>query len=216
MGRLLDVYGKEWPRVAAVRPRVRGVRRPRLLPGPGQHRGVQERAATQLAVQRELGDVRQRRLPCPVRAGDDRPRGHLARRAARPLGMFQAVAHGGMSIREAFKSPRRYSLGTITSVLLHLPIGPTYLGAFGPEDRSVATTGSKVAPSLPSSSSSVSGSRTSWPPTATAPSPSPPSSSAPAPKISAPTQQPPWPVNSSRRTDRRVCGTVPPGRRATR
>ena len=55
------------------------------------------------------------------------------------LGIFQAVAHGSSSIREARKTPRRYSPGTLTAVMLHVPIGVVYLTALyaeGPITRS--------------------------------------------------------------------------------
>ena len=56
-----------------------------------------------------------------------------------PLGITQALAHGGMSVGIARdKSPARYSPGTLTAVLLHLPIGITYLRALrtqGPISR---------------------------------------------------------------------------------
>ena len=55
------------------------------------------------------------------------------------LGITQALAHGGMSVGIARdKSPARYSPGTLTAVLLHLPIGITYLRALraqGPISR---------------------------------------------------------------------------------
>ncbi|HYY19799.1 MAG TPA: HXXEE domain-containing protein [Streptosporangiaceae bacterium] len=55
------------------------------------------------------------------------------------LGITQAFAHGTMSARTARdESPARYSPGTLTAVLLHLPIGITYLSALraqGPISR---------------------------------------------------------------------------------
>ena len=56
------------------------------------------------------------------------------------LGITQAFAHGTMSARIARDESRaRYSPGTLTAVLLHLPIGITYLRALraqGPIGRS--------------------------------------------------------------------------------
>lgn len=56
------------------------------------------------------------------------------------LGITQALAHGGMSVAIARDDSRaRYSPGTLTAVLLHLPIGITYLRALraqGPISRS--------------------------------------------------------------------------------
>ena len=56
------------------------------------------------------------------------------------LGITQALAHGGMSVAIARDESRaRYSPGTLTAVLLHLPIGITYLRALraqGPISRS--------------------------------------------------------------------------------
>jgi hypothetical protein len=56
------------------------------------------------------------------------------------LGITQALAHGGMSVAIARDDSRaRYSPGTLTAVLLHLPIGLTYLRALraqGPIGRS--------------------------------------------------------------------------------
>jgi hypothetical protein len=45
------------------------------------------------------------------------------------LGIFQAFAHGSISIRELMKSPRRYGPGTLTAVMLHVPIGLAYFTA---------------------------------------------------------------------------------------
>ena len=56
------------------------------------------------------------------------------------LGITQAFAHGAMSARIARDDSRaRYSPGTLTAVLLHLPIGITHLSALrarGPIGRS--------------------------------------------------------------------------------
>jgi hypothetical protein len=55
------------------------------------------------------------------------------------LGIFQAFAHGSLSVREATKTPRKYSPGTLTAVMLHVPIGVAYLTALraeGPISRS--------------------------------------------------------------------------------
>ncbi|HEY4464212.1 MAG TPA: HXXEE domain-containing protein [Streptosporangiaceae bacterium] len=56
------------------------------------------------------------------------------------LGITQALAHGAMSARIARDESRaKYSPGTLTAVLLHLPIGITYLRALraqGPIGRS--------------------------------------------------------------------------------
>ena len=74
--------------------------------------------------------MRQHLLQGPLRPGDDFPKVKWLGLPPVLLGITQALAHGAMSARIARDDSRaRYSPGTLTAVLLHLPISITYLRA---------------------------------------------------------------------------------------